>query len=230
MRTATAGGRCVPSTRVSPGVNAPPPATFDEFDAFHLSQHLHPRTRSVAVTGMTVGWLSVVAAIVLAQPWLVLGASLFGYGGAIPSHYIWEHNKPASFLGVRPFLWSIGGDLRQFAGFYGRRLDRDVVAVACRVWVCDPTRSRSPTPPSSPPPPPERRGSQRAGDGNRTHVLSWEADPHTPPISFLTRTPRSAPPPLSVAVPRAPLRSIAYGTPMARPLLAAPAAGRSAKR
>ncbi len=112
-----------------PGVNAPPPRTFDEFYAFYLSQHLHPMTRRSHVAGMTLGWLSVVAALVFAQPLFVIGLPLFGYTGAIPSHYIWEKNKPASFLGVREFIWSIGGDLRQFVGFYSGRLSGDVTAV-----------------------------------------------------------------------------------------------------
>ena len=105
------------------------PKTFDEFYAFYLSQHLHPMTRRSHVAGMTLGWIAVLAAVVLAQPWLLIGLPLFGYAGAIPSHYIWEKNKPASFLGAREFVWSIGGDLRQFVGFYSGRLTGDVNAV-----------------------------------------------------------------------------------------------------
>jgi hypothetical protein len=112
-----------------PGVNAPAPTSFDEFYAFYLSQHMHPMTRRSHVTGMTLGWIAVAAAVVLREPLLVIGLPLFGYAGAIPSHYIWEGNKPASFLGVREFIWSIGGDFRQFAGFYTRRLNGDVAAV-----------------------------------------------------------------------------------------------------
>lgn len=112
-----------------PGVNAPNPQSFEEFYAFYLSQHLHPATRRSHVAGMTLGWLSVGAALVTAQPWLALGLPLFGYAGAIPSHYIWERNKPASFMGLREFVWSIGCDLRQTAGFYMGRLSGDVAAV-----------------------------------------------------------------------------------------------------
>jgi hypothetical protein len=120
-----------------PGVNAPMATDFNGFYAFYLSQHLHPRTRLSHVTGMTLGWLSVLAAVVLGQPWLLLGLPIFGYAGAIPSHYIWERNKPASFLGIRMFVWSIGGDLRQFAGFYTRRLDADVTAVRAALGLRD---------------------------------------------------------------------------------------------
>jgi hypothetical protein len=112
-----------------PGVNAAAPRTFDEFYAFYLSQHLHPMTRLSHVAGMTLGWIAVLAAILLREPWLLIGLPLFGYAGAIPSHYIWEKNKPASFLGVREFIWSIGGDLRQFVGYYTGRLTADVKAV-----------------------------------------------------------------------------------------------------
>ena len=112
-----------------PGVTGPAPTTFDEFYAFYLSQHLHPMTRRSHVAGMTLGWMSAAAALLTGRPVLLAGLPLFGYAGAIPSHYIWEKNRPASFLGVREFLWSIGCDLRQTIGFYSGRLDRDVEAV-----------------------------------------------------------------------------------------------------
>lgn len=112
-----------------PGVNAPDPTSFEEFWPFYVSQHLHPNTRRAHVAGMTLGWAAVVAAVLAGRPWLALGLPVLGYGGAIPSHYVWEGNRPASFLGVRPFLWSIRGDLRQTARFWTRRLDADVEAV-----------------------------------------------------------------------------------------------------
>src|SRR5436305_4677973 len=108
-----------------PGVNAPSPKTFDEFYAFYLSQHLHPTTRRVHVMGMTAGWLSVFAAAVFRRPLLALGLPMFGYGTAIPSHYIWEKNKPALSHGLMPFVWAIGCDFRQALGFYTGRLTRD---------------------------------------------------------------------------------------------------------
>ena len=54
------------------------------------------------------------------------GLPLFGYGAAIPSHYIWEKNKPALSYGLMPFVWAIGCDSRQAFGFYTGRLTRDV--------------------------------------------------------------------------------------------------------
>jgi hypothetical protein len=112
-----------------PGVNGPPPTDFEGFYAFYLSQHLHPATRRAHVAGMTLGWLSVLAALVTRRRWLLLGLPLFGYGGAIPSHYLWEGNRPASFLGPRELVWSIGSDLRQFVSFWTGRLDGEVAAV-----------------------------------------------------------------------------------------------------
>lgn len=112
-----------------PGVNAPPPSTFDEFYAFYLSQHLHPATARSHVAGMTLGLSSVAAAVALRKPLLALGLPLFGYAGAIPSHYVWEKNKPASFLGLREFAWSIGCDLRQTIGFYTGRRKQDLADV-----------------------------------------------------------------------------------------------------
>ena len=116
----------LPLTAGVPGVSAPAATTFDEFYAFYLSQHLHPTTRRVHVAGMTLGWLSVAAAAVLRRPLLALGLPLLGYGAAIPSHYIWEKNKPALAYGMRPFVWAIGCDVRQAIGFYTGRLGPDV--------------------------------------------------------------------------------------------------------
>jgi hypothetical protein len=116
--------KALPVVSGVPGVNAPAPKNFDEFYAFYLSQHLHPTTRRVHVAGMTVGWLSVSAAF--RRPLIALGLPLFGYGTAIPSHYIWEKNKPALSYGLRPFIWAIGCDFRQSYGFYTGRLNRDV--------------------------------------------------------------------------------------------------------
>ncbi len=116
----------LPVTLGVPGVNAPPPKNFDEFYAFYLSQHLHPTTRRVHVAGMTLGWLSVAAAVVLRRRIVALGLPLLGYGAAIPSHYIWEKNKPALTHGLMPFIWAIGCDFRQSFGFYTGRLARDV--------------------------------------------------------------------------------------------------------
>jgi hypothetical protein len=109
-----------------PGVNAPKPKNFDEFYAFYLSQHLHPTTRRVHVFGMTLGWLSVAFAALLRRPLLAIGLPLFGYGAAIPSHYIWEKNKPALSYGLMPFVWAIGCDFRQALGYYTGRLTRDI--------------------------------------------------------------------------------------------------------
>ena len=62
-----------------PGVTGPAPTDFNGFYAFYLAQHLHPRTRLSHVIGMTLGWLAVLAAVLLAQPWSILGLPLFGY-------------------------------------------------------------------------------------------------------------------------------------------------------
>ena len=68
---------------------------------------------------------------------------MFGYGGAIPSHYVWEGNRPASFLGPWQFLWSIGSDLRQFVSFYTGRLDDEVAAVRAALEL--PSTATEPT-------------------------------------------------------------------------------------
>jgi hypothetical protein len=107
----------------------PASMTFPEFYRFYLSQHLHPMTRASHVGGMTLGWVCVLAAVVTSTPWLVVGLPLFGYLGAIPSHFIWEKNRPASFISLKAFVWSIGGDFCQFVSFYTGRLPKQVAEV-----------------------------------------------------------------------------------------------------
>ena len=107
--------------------------TFPEFYRFYLSQHLHPMTRASHVGGMTLGWLCVIAALVTRTPVLFFGLPLFGYLGAIPSHFIWERNRPASFISLKSFVWSIGGDFCQFVSFYTGRLPKQVAEVRAQL-------------------------------------------------------------------------------------------------
>ena len=69
-----------------PGINAPDPASYREFWAFYLSQHLHPMTRRVHAAATTAAILTGVTAI-LRRKWKVVATSpLLAYGPAFASH------------------------------------------------------------------------------------------------------------------------------------------------
>ena len=59
-------------------------------------------TRAFHFAGTLLAWTLVVAAIVLRNAWLVLAALVVPYGLAWFSHFIVEHNRPATF--GHPFL------------------------------------------------------------------------------------------------------------------------------
>jgi hypothetical protein len=115
-----------------PGVNAPPPTTYEEFWPYYVSQHLHPLTRATHVLGTTLAILAIVAAIVFRAPLLLIAVPLFGYGFAFASHFIWEKNKPATF--GHP-VWSFRADLRQLWKAYAGALSGDVRAVRAAAGV-----------------------------------------------------------------------------------------------
>lgn len=119
-------------SRGVPGVNAPEPASYEEFWPYYVSQHLHPMTRAMHVLGTTLAILTIVAAIVFRAPLLLIGVPLLGYGFAFASHFIWEKNKPASF--GHP-LWSFRADLRQLWKAYAGVLGDDVSAVRAAAGV-----------------------------------------------------------------------------------------------
>ena len=115
-----------------PGVNAPEPATYEEFWPYYVSQHLHPMTRAMHVLGTTLAIVALVAAIVFRASLLLIGVPLLGYGFAFASHFIWEKNKPATF--GHP-VWSFRADLRQLWKAYAGALPADVRAVRAAAGV-----------------------------------------------------------------------------------------------
>ncbi len=112
-----------------PGVNAPEPATFEEFWPLYVSQHLHPMTQRTHVIGMSLGLVSLAVAAATLNPFWALGLPAFAYGFAVPSHFIWEGNTPALLGGRKAFFWSIRSDLRQWFRFVTGRLAHDTAAV-----------------------------------------------------------------------------------------------------
>ena len=98
---------------------------FKQFWPYYLRAHLDPRTRAAHYIGTITGVSLFTLGAVVGPWWLMPAALLAGYGIAVPSHFMFEGNRPATL--VNPH-WSFVGDfymLGLFAtGRLGRELDR----------------------------------------------------------------------------------------------------------
>lgn len=83
--------------------------TFAEFYPFYLGEHSNRTSRRLHVLGTSIGALLLVAALLLANAWLVLAGLIQGYAFAWVGHFFFEHNKPATFQYP---LFSFMGDWR----------------------------------------------------------------------------------------------------------------------
>ncbi|MFN0252826.1 MAG: Mpo1-like protein [Kofleriaceae bacterium] len=90
----------------------PRPESFEEFWPFYVSQHQDPTCRKLHFVGTTIAMGCLAAAPF--NPWLALAAPVAGYGFAWVGHFVFEKNKPASWLGPKEFVWSLRGDLRMW--------------------------------------------------------------------------------------------------------------------
>jgi hypothetical protein len=115
-----------------PGINAPDPASYREFWAYYLSQHLHPMTRKVHAAATAAAILTGVTAI-LRRRWKVVAASpLVAYGPAFASHWIWEKNNPVVLNKGKPG-WAAMADLEMVYKVFTGVIGQDVVDV--RAWL-----------------------------------------------------------------------------------------------
>ena len=84
-------------------------ANYEEFFAFYLHEHSHPRNRLMHAAGTVLAASVVVIAFVLGHPWYALLWPVVAYGFAWTGHFLIEGNKPATF--GHPF-WSFISDFR----------------------------------------------------------------------------------------------------------------------
>jgi len=87
---------------------------FDSFRAFYpfyLSEHANRVSRRLHFFGSCGVLGTVAAALVLRNPWWLLGALVCGYGFAWIGHFFFEKNRPATF---RHPLYSFAGDWVMF--------------------------------------------------------------------------------------------------------------------
>jgi len=71
--------------------------TFNDFYPYYLSEHRNPRCRIMHFVGSTIVLILVVAMFISRQWWLGWLLPLAGYGFAWAGHFIFEHNRPATF-------------------------------------------------------------------------------------------------------------------------------------
>lgn len=82
-------------------------SSFREFYPYYLSEHSDRTCRRLHFVGTTLVIGLVAAAIITAQPWLLLMVPVAGYGFAWAGHFVFEKNRPATFK--YPF-YSLWGD------------------------------------------------------------------------------------------------------------------------
>jgi hypothetical protein len=97
--------------------------SYPEFWRVYLAAHADPRTRGLHYFGTAFA----VAAIVIAgllQDWRwLVAAPIAGYACAWFGHFVFEHNRPATF--GHP-AWSLLSDFRMLGLFLSGRLDREL--------------------------------------------------------------------------------------------------------
>lgn len=100
------------------------PRSFAEFWPYYMAAHQDLRCRAMHYIGST-GVLLVIGLGVVLSPWWFFAAPLFGYGCAWFGHFVFEHNKPATW--VRPW-WSLMGDWKMYGLWLSGRLALHLVA------------------------------------------------------------------------------------------------------
>lgn len=71
--------------------------TLAEFWPFYLHEHSKAGTRALHLAGTALAAAFILLALILLQPWFLLGALVAGYAFAWVAHYFVEHNRPATF-------------------------------------------------------------------------------------------------------------------------------------
>lgn len=86
--------------------------TFSDFYPFYLSQHQNRMCRKLHFIGSCLVLLLLVIAVLSQAWWLCWFIPVVGYGFAWLGHFMFEHNRPATFQYP---LYSLIGDWVMFA-------------------------------------------------------------------------------------------------------------------
>ena len=85
--------------------------SFGEFYPYYLLEHQDPTCRLLHFTGTALVIVTLLAALATRHWRWLLAAPVSGYGFAWVGHFVFEHNRPATF---RHPLYSLAGDFVMF--------------------------------------------------------------------------------------------------------------------
>jgi len=100
---------------------------FAHFWPYYLRAHMNPRTRGFHYVGTLAGAVLFFVGIIHGPWWLALLGIVAGYGIAVPSHVLFEGNRPATLINPH---WSLVGDFYMLGLFLTGRLKPELERVA----------------------------------------------------------------------------------------------------
>ena len=107
------------------------PESYEEFWPYYVSQHMDPTCRKLHFVGTGLALWNV--AISPLFPPALLAAPVYGYGLAWIGHFVFEKNKPASWMGRRELVWSLRSDLRMFRKMLRGEMNDEVERVRAEI-------------------------------------------------------------------------------------------------
>ena len=99
---------------------------FAHFWPYYLRAHMDPRTRALHYAGTLTGIVAFVVGLVEGPWWLMPLAFVAGYGIIVPSHLLFEGNRPATLISPH---WSFVGDFYMLGLFLTARLPAEIARV-----------------------------------------------------------------------------------------------------
>lgn len=85
--------------------------SFAEFYPHYLAEHSNRTSRRLHFIGTTLVPVLLLGAVLTGNGWLAVLAPIQAYGLAWTGHFVFEHNRPATF---RHPWWSLRGDWRMW--------------------------------------------------------------------------------------------------------------------
>jgi hypothetical protein len=72
-------------------------ASFAAFYPFYLAEHSNRTCRRLHFVGTSIGLICLIAALTTGRWWLIAVGLVSGYAFAWVGHFVFEHNRPATF-------------------------------------------------------------------------------------------------------------------------------------